>query len=412
MQTATRIAEVVTGGLCIGCGLCEAVTGGRVTMKMTKTGGLRPSATDAFSADEEEALLTACPGVIARPREMTEDHRDEVWGAYSTMRYAWAKDSDARFKAATGGVLTALGMHLIESGTAAFVLHVSADPDRPMRSRWVMSDTADQVLARAGSRYGPVAPLAGLIEALERGVPFALIAKPCDVAAVHAYSRVDPRVDALCVARMVMVCGGQSRLGKSQRLLTEFGLDEEELSLFRYRGHGNPGLTTLETQDGRRFHKTYQELWEDEGTWELETRCKLCPDALGEAADIAAADVWPGGGPTGEDEGFNGIIVRSPAGEALVRAAVASGHLELGAAITPRQFDDFQPHQVRKKHAVAARYQGMAEAGLPVIDTTGLRLEALGRHLTPDARARQVDGVKQRIRQGRVQEPAPRNDAT
>lgn len=409
-RTAQSISEVVKSGLCIGCGLCEAVTRGRVKMTLTSLGGLRPNAVNAFTAEEEDRLLAACPGVVAHPRTQTDAETDGIWGAYSTMRYAWAEKPDVRFKAATGGVLTALGMHLLDSGTVDFVLHVSADPERPMRSQWVMSETADEVFERAGSRYGPVAPLAGVISALDRGQPFAIIAKPCDIGAVHALSKTDERVDQLCVARLVMVCGGQSRLGKSQRLLVEFGLQEDEVSLFRYRGYGNPGLTTVETKDGRAFHKTYLELWEDEGTWELETRCKLCPDPLGEAADIAAADVWPGGGPSGEDEGFNGIIVRSRRGEDLVRSAVAAGHLVLGDPITPRQFDDFQPHQVRKKHALDARFTGMADAGLPVIDTTGLRLRELGQNLSEEARSNQIAGVRQRVSDDRVTEPLPGDD--
>ncbi len=93
-----------------------------------------------------------------------------------------------------------------------------------------------------------------------------------------------------------MVCGGQSRLKKSTALLDEYWV-KEELSLFRYRGYGNPGLNRIETKDGHAFEKTYLELWEDKAGWEIETRCKLCPDSLGEAADIAAFDVWPGGSP-------------------------------------------------------------------------------------------------------------------
>lgn len=409
MQVAQSISEVVTSGLCIGCGLCEAVTGGRVRMELADVGGLRPVPVDGFSDTEEKDILAACPGAIARPRVQTEAQVDDIWGAYSDMRYAWAANADVRHRGATGGVLTALGMHLLDSGQAAFILHVRPKPDQPMRTEWVMSETADDVLAHAGSRYGPAAPLAGLKVALDRGEPFAIIAKPCDVAAVHAYAQVDPRVDALCVARIVMVCGGQSRIGKSRKLLSDFGVREDELSLFRYRGFGNPGLTTVQTKDGREFTTTYNDLWEDEGTWELETRCKLCPDALGEAADIAAADVWPGGGPTGEDEGFNGIIVRSEVGDAIVKAAVAKGQLVVGDAIAPEMFNDFQPHQVRKKHAVEARLSGMEAAGLPRIDTNGLRLQALGENLLPEARQAQCDGVRQRVEAGRVKEPVPKS---
>lgn len=404
MRVAGSVAEVVGNGLCIGCGLCEAVTGGRVAMAMTDAGSLRPQPSDGFTADEEAQIMSACPGVVAQARPLTEANLDPVWGAYSEMRYAWAAHPEVRFEAATGGVLTALGMHLVESGKAAFVLHVAADPDQPMRSTWVISESAAEVRAHAGSRYGPTAPLAGLNRALERGQPFAIIAKPCDLGAVHALSKTDPRIDKLCVARLVMVCGGQSRLRKSQRVLDEFNVAEQDVSLFRYRGHGNPGLTTVETHSGQRFEKTYQELWEDETAWELETRCKLCPDALGETADIAAADVWPGGGPTGEDAGFNGIITRSAAGDALVQAAAASGHVMLGETITPEMFNDFQPHQVRKKHAAKARLEGMVQAGLSGIATEGLRLDALAEQLSAEETEQQKAGLAKRVQDGRIRE--------
>lgn len=406
-HTANSIAEVVTSGLCIGCGLCEAVTCGRVAMKMTPYGSLRPTPADAFTAEEEAQLLAACPGVTVEPRSQSGLQIDPVWGGWSRLQYAWAGDPEIRFRAATGGALTALGVHLVKSKQVAFVLHVMADPDQPMRSRWTLSDSVDAVLAGTGSRYGPVAPLAGFIAALDRGEPFALVAKPCDLNAVHRFAKTDPRVDALCTHRMVMVCGGQSRLKKSQDLLTEFGMSEKDISLFRYRGNGNPGKTRIETRDGRAFEKTYLELWEDEAGWGLETRCKLCPDALGEAADIAALDVWPGGSPVGEDAGFNGIVVRSDAGEALVASAVAAGDLVLGDGLTAEQLNDFQPHQVRKKQALTARYAGLEEAGLPVIDTPGLRLEQLGRRIDEQARIAEREGTIKRVREGRFAEPLP-----
>jgi len=407
MLKAQTVEEVVTNGLCMSCGLCESVTDGRVTMRMNEAGSLRPHDTASLAAKEQEQLLAACPGAVAMPRVQTEDNLDDIWGNYSQMRYAWANQADVRYRGATGGVLTTLGRQLLEDGTVKFILHVSADPDHPMRSISVISTTPEQVLERAGSRYGPVAPLTGFVQALDRGEPFGLIAKPCDLAAVHAFAATDPRVDQLCIARLTMVCGGQSKLKKSQALLDEFGITEDELALFRYRGYGNPGLTTIVTKTGETFQKTYQQLWEDEGSWELETRCKFCPDALGEAADVAAADVWPGGGPTGEDEGFNGIIVRSKAGEELVASAVASGALVLGEDITPEQFNDFQPHQVRKKHAVHARLAGLEEAGIAPIEASGLRLAELAENLSPEDRSRQIAGVKQRVAEGRIREALP-----
>ncbi len=405
------IADVIRAGLCIGCGLCEAVTGARVRMIMTARGSLRPVPADGFEAHEETQLLSACPGVGVEPRAFACPEQDLVWGSFADMRYAWAGNPEIRFRAATGGVLTALGVQLLRSGRARFILQVRSDPDQPMRSRWDLNTTPAEVIAAAGSRYGPTAPLAGLAAALARGEPFAIIAKPCDLSAVHRMSVIDPRIDRFCIARLAMVCGGQSQLGKSTDLLDEFGLVEEEVSLCRYRGYGNPGRTRIETTDGRAFEKSYLELWEDEQGWQLEARCKLCPDALGEAADVAAADVWPGGSPVGEDAGFNGIIVRSPAGTALVEAAVAAGDLVLGDPIAPRQFDDFQPHQKHKKQALAARYEALSNAGALVLDAPGLRLGALAGLTGDDAAfAQELEATRQRIAKGLFSEPLPNQD--
>ena len=396
-MTVTRtIAEIVARDLCIGCGLCEALTGGRVEMVMTPAGSLRPSPVDGFTPTEEATLVSACPGAVAEARVDLGFDSDPVWGAYRYMARAWAGHRDVRHEGATGGVLTALGMHALRTGRVDFVLHVGADPERPMRSRWVISQTPESVKANTTSRYGPTAPLAGMATALDRGQPFAIIAKPCDLGAVHALSATDTRVNELCTVRLALVCGGQSRLSKSRAVLDEFGVDEDEVALFRYRGHGNPGPTVVETLDGRSFTKTYLELWENEAGWDVETRCKFCPDALGEAADVAAADIWPGGAPTGEDEGFNGIIVRTAAGEDLVASAAAAGELVLGGPITPREFDDFQPHQVRKKEALAARYLGLADSGIAPLETRGLRIEELGRRLDPERFEHERAGTRRR----------------
>ena len=373
-------------------------------MTMTEYGSLRPTPINSFSINEESQLIAVCPGVTVEPRTEPGLELDPIWGSYSDMRYAWAGNPDVRFRAATGGVLTALGVHLLRSQKVSFILQTGVDPEQPMRSRWVLSESTEQVIASSGSRYGPTSPLAGLIEALDRDQLFAIIAKPCDLNAVHRFSKIDSRLDKLCVARLAMVCGGQSHLSKSQALLDEFKIEEDELSLFRYRGYGNPGLTRIETTDGRAFEKTYLESWEDEAGWQLETRCKLCPDALGEAADVSAADVWPEGSPDREDAGFNGIIVRSANGTALVNAAAGAGDLVLGDTITSRQFNNFQPHQVRKKEALLARFEGLIQAGLPAMDTPGLRLAELAQRLDEQTRDNEIEGTVRRVNEGRITE--------
>ncbi len=395
------INEVVSSGLCIGCGLCQAIAPEVYSMQITENGALRPfPLSDDISKDTE--ILSACPGALVIAENDGAALHDSIWGAYTSMTRTWAGDPDVRFKAATGGVLTALGMWLLSSGRADFVLHCGADPAKPMRSRYVLSRTPEQVLKNTASRYGPSDTLAGLEAALQLDKPFALIAKPCDANAIRARAKNDKRLDKNLVAVLVMVCGGASDLGKSEAVLDEYGLEEDELSLFRYRGHGNPGPTRIETKSGQHFEKTYQEMWADESGWRIQSRCKLCPDPNGEAADLAAADIWPNANPVGEDEGFNGVIGRTAKGQSLIDAAHLDGALVSDLTLSPRDFDHFQPHQVHKKKSMAARLRGLAAAGQVVYAHKGLRIDELD-----DSLPEEEKGAYDRAKQGKFSEPWP-----
>jgi coenzyme F420 hydrogenase subunit beta len=404
--------EIVENGLCIGCGLCRSIAGpDRVDLVMTPEGRERPVARQPLSNGLMSRINAICLGTRiggADPAERSEAAvRDTVWGSAECLSIGYAGDPEVRFRGSTGGALTALGQFLLNSRRVKFLLHVGAAGSAPMRTERRLSFDAVAVLERAGSRYGPAAPLIDFSEILARGEPFALIAKPCDVTAVRNLARRDPRVDRWMRYALTFVCGGASDLRKSEEVLHRFGVREEELTLFRYRGYGNPGPTRLETRDRRSFELTYQQLWEDESKWMIQPRCKICPDAVGIGADIAVSDVWPGGGPVGEDAGFNGIIVRTKLGHELYAAAVAAGALVIERTARFVDFDLFQPHQVRKRRAAWARLKGMALAGMAVPVVTDLDLEECARHNSLAQNLTEARGTRDRARSGRLGEPRP-----
>ena len=414
METTRRMLpldEIVTGGLCMGCGLCRAAVGGdRIGFVMTPEGRLRPVAREALDDDDHARINAVCPGVNVQGPEPDNAapgaETDPVWGPADGVVIAHAGDPDVRYRAATAGILTALGQHLVDRGEVDFVLHVGASREAPMRTDPRISFDRASVLDGASSRYGPAAMLQDFTEVLDRGRPFAVIGKPCDITAVRNMARHDPRARELVRYCLALVCGGMSDLTKSRQVLDEAGMEETELRLFRYRGHGNPGPLRAETGDGRAHEVEYNAMWGDEVGWALQPRCKICPDAIGEVADLAAADCWPGGGPTGEDAGFNAVLVRTARGRALFDAAVECGDIVVDRDSSFREMDDFQPHQVRKKYALAARYAGMRAAGLPTPATPRLRIERLARKQPFSFLLREARGARQRARAGRLGEPA------
>ena len=101
MTPNRTIAEIVARDLCIGCGLCEALTGGRVEMVMTPAGPLRPSPGGPVHAHRGGDAGVRLPRCGGRARVELGCNSDLVWGAYRSMARAWAGHPDVRHESAT-----------------------------------------------------------------------------------------------------------------------------------------------------------------------------------------------------------------------------------------------------------------------------------------------------------------------
>jgi len=411
-----RLYAIVEQGLCIGCGLCQSIAGSdRIRVTKTLNGYLQPVVEGELDHVTVDRIYAVCPGthVEGLPERLVEadTKQDNVWGPWRRMVRAWAGEPTVRFEGSTGGVLTALGAYLLESKRVDFILQVKTSATEPSFGDPVLSFTGADVFEAAGSRYGPAAPLLDINEVLERKQPFAFIAKPCDISALRNYAQQDARVDELAKYWLTMVCGGYGTPRGTVEFYKRVGIDPDEVTALRYRGRGCPGPTRVETAgDVQEFH--YNDYWgEDETTWTLPFRCKICPDGIGEAADIAAADTWIGGSPNRidsvDDPGVNALIARTRVGEELIAAAAADGALMLDHDTVPDTLSVYQPHQVNKKYAAWARHQGLADAGRIVPQTERLRIEQLALELPAATIRFQREGTRQRVKSGKATEPTP-----
>jgi coenzyme F420 hydrogenase subunit beta len=411
-----RLNAIVEQGLCIGCGLCQSFAGPeRIAVVKTLSGFEQPVALVELDDATVDQIYDICPGtrIEGLPERLLEDdtHHDNVWGPWRRMVRGWAGEAGQRFEGSTGGVLTALGIYLLESKKVDFILQVKSATHDPSFGVATLSFNKADVIEAAGSRYGPSAPLIDINAALDRNQPFAFIAKPCDVSALRNLARHDPRVDQLVKYWLVMVCGGYGAPATTQAFYKRNEIDPDTVTTLRYRGRGCPGPTTV-VADGKSRDFHYLDYWgDDESMWGLPFRCKVCPDGIGEAADIAVADSWVGGSPnrvdSETDPGVNAMVARTQAGEKLLADATAAGALTLEQELTPDEMSIYQPHQMRKKYHVWARHQALGDAGRIVPETARLRIEALARENTDASNQFQREGTVQRIEQGKASMPTP-----
>ena len=401
-----RLEKIIADGLCLGCGLCTAMLGDdALPFGRDDDGEPRPFAGPSLDDDMMDFVYDICPGfnLEGLPPEIAGDAtgQDLIWGPHMGLLQAHAGDPQHRHVAATGGVLTSLACQLLESGEVAFIAHVRAAEDPPHFGTATISRNPDEVVAAAGSRYGPTAALAGIGSLLEAGEPFALIAKPCDLNAMRRLAHHDPRVNELVRYWLTPVCGGYMPDVGFRQFATRMGHDPDSITSVRYRGHGCPGPTRIGHEDGSATYHHYLDVWgEDDSQWVLPFRCKICADGIGEAADIAAADNWDGGAPTREeaatDPGSNAVIIRTAAGQRLVEAALASGRLVAEHDLSVDDLSRMQPHHVKKKLSGLARSRGLAAAGSLAPRLINMRADALDKALDADGRQAEEAGAARR----------------
>jgi len=404
LEAIVPLEAIVEGGLCMGCGLCQSMAGAdRVRLRMKGEHGERPVVLEAL----DDALLgqinAACPGIhcegVATPT--TPDvEMHPLWGPTVWMATGHATDESVRFHASSGGALSALGNHLLESGEVDFILHVAAARDAPLRTAATLSFNTTQVMDASGSRYGPAAPLLDFKAVLDRGRPFAFIGKPCDISAIRNYAKLDPRVEELLRYTLNFFCGGVSEFSKTMDYVRKVGLTEPEVTHLRYRGDGCPGPMVVKSRAGQVFKFDYNEMWEDENRWQLQFRCKICPDSIGECADVTVADVWPGGKPDTEGLGFNGFIARTPRGARLLEAAVRARSITLTEDLGFDGLELAQGSHARRKQGLKARLRALHDTGMIVPRFEHLRLDAADVMLGDAERQQNYDGMRARLARG------------
>lgn len=354
--TSPTVTRVLKGELCAGCGLCAALAPEAIRMESAPPGYARPIQFGGVTPEAERAIADCCPGAVVEPWGGAPNVHPS-WGPWRRVMTGAATDAEVRFEGSSGGAISALLVHALESGLVDRVLHIAPDPTDPTRNVTAVSRTSGEVVARAGSRYTASSPLAAIEDALAEGGAMAFVGKPCDASALRRLGRRDPRVARHVPLILSFFCGGMPSHAGVGRILNALGVPADEVVEFRYRGRGWPGACVARTED-REAEMTYAKSWGAHLSKEVQFRCKICPDAVGGVADIACADAWYGddeGYPSfTEQEGRSLIVTRTEAGERFVDSALAARRIEV-EPLPIEEIDKMQPSQANRKRLVLAR---------------------------------------------------------
>ncbi|RJY10304.1 coenzyme F420-reducing hydrogenase [Aurantiacibacter aquimixticola] len=371
-------------------------------MEEDRKGFLRPTQLAKLSRGAEQVIERVCPGLrIEEPAKETDGEEHHVWGSIAALQYTWARDPATRHIGSSGGALSATLIYLLESRQVDGVVTTAARSDMPIRNATIIADHTVEIQKAAGSRYAPSAPLAEIADLLDGRRALAFVGKPCDVAALRQLARIDPRVDRTFPWMISFFCAGLPSYEGTDALLSAMGIAKpSEVAAFRFRGDGWPGKATVRAKDGRVASLDYDTSWGGILTRFIQFRCKICPDGIGQFADIAFADGWhlnAARRPTFEEaDGRSLALARTHRAAVMLQQAVDAGYLASTLAdVTDLPF--IQPHQAGRKGLVPARLLAMRLTGRRSPSFIGLNLRQNARQLSFETKLRNFLGTLRRL---------------
>lgn len=373
-------------------------------MEIDESGFLRPEIEDDLSDTENELLSRVCPGgrlaYEANGRPFAT-----IWGPVLDAYVGYATEPDLRFRASSGGALSALATYMLESGEADYIVHVGADPDTPWLNQIEESTSVSEIVGRAGSRYAPSAPLSGILQRLQQPGRAVVIGKPCDIAGLRMYCRQDPVIAARVAAMLTFLCGGIPSRQGVELILRRMAVNPSDVASFRFRGHGWPGRACATLKNGEQRSLSYAETWGGILSHHVQKRCKICPDGTGIFGDIACGDAWHidrNGRPIfDEHEGRSLMIARTEHGKRLLQGAEKADRIKIERAPLA-DLTQMQPGQIRRTQLTLSRLAAMAALAKPIPSFTGLHLLRAARNAGLFANIKSFWGAVRRTLRGQL----------
>ncbi len=373
MRSIKTLPDVVDWGLCTGCGACCYFCDKQdVVLENILSVGIRPRFNRAVCKTCTDCL-DICPGCrIDVENDKATCNESLLIGPALKIMEGHAVDESIRFKASSGGALTAIALYCLEKENFSLVLHSGMDSAEPWKNHAKISRSREELLQHTGSRYLTSSPCESLHLIEESDRPAVFIGKPCDAAAVSKLRKKRPKLDRNLGLVLSFFCAGTPSSRATLDLLKKLDFDLSSLASLYYRGNGWPGgFTTVDNSGRQTTHLTYRDSWHFLQKYRP-FRCHLCPDGLGQTADISCGDAWHRYQSEKKNPGLSLILARNLHGRQILEKAILSGYLnaeesKAGNVIKAQGL-------VERRKEIFGRVLAMKLLGIPVTDFSGFNL--------------------------------------
>ena len=328
------LARIVSNGLCHRCGSCVGVcpTG---TLSVDAEG--YPCIKSLSSCSDCSRCEKVCPGAEFnfaeqhRKRYGSDGDLADTQGFFTESFIGYSTVSGLREKSTSGGLVTGILLHLLETSRIDGAVVVSSDKDVLWKGKPIVARSAEEILASAKSKYA-IAPTNSVFsEILKSPGKYALVGLPCQIHGFIKAAELDPRLRDRVVLTIGLYCHAAVEHEGYRIIWKSLGEKARSARRFIYRIGKHPGTPHIELADGSLYPVYFgSKTGYRPSSMEIinilyrlysPARCLGCFDASSQFADISVGDPWmaPPDDYVDFRDGWSFALVRSERGSKICR---------------------------------------------------------------------------------------------
>ena len=277
-----------------------------------------------------------CPGLGVDLHRMAEEsfaeeneQENEMVGRYLRCLTGYSNDSEIRFHAASGGMISQFLVWLLENKKIDGAVVTKFDNSNPLMVSTFIATTKDDILAARSSKYAPVT-LSRVVQDVKNalGTRYVIVGVPCHIQGIRKLMNVDKQFCNKVVGLFSLYCSCGRNFNLTDFILKERKIDRKNLQSFQYRDDGCLGYLKAKVSmqnvllkpfnqyadsciegDCQVYKEEFQSYYHPLRSFFVPRRCLFCVDHYGELADISFGDIHVE--PYLKDKiGVNSIVVR------------------------------------------------------------------------------------------------------
>ena len=333
MRKIEKIQDVVSSGLCNRCGTCVGLSGGRITFT-DRTKKYLPRVDPELDDTINKEILGFCSGKgFDFPLQNNKIYgnngkRNLFTGTYENIYIGNATDESVRRTAASGGILSAILIWLLEKGMIRGAVVLGMSEKEPWLTKAFIATTREEILYAAQSKY-IISSVNEILPEIENfDGKLAYVGLPGQVQSIRLLQQAGHPAVKNIEYILGPFYGNTLHFSSVKSFLRSYGeKDYRQIKKLYFRYGEWPGNMHIEMESGRtielpKFHANYLI------PFHIMKNSLLCSDLSNEFTDISGGDAWA---PVYEErgKGFSMVVSRSEKGQRMLDTMMQEGLLML-----------------------------------------------------------------------------------